>query len=78
MFRLQYSIFINPITFDIVDATAKITGVLKNEDDWEFEIYHHNAMKCGGFSLPNDTSCELNNEIDEEDFHLELSDDENC
>ncbi len=32
----QYSIFINPITFDIVDATAKITGVLKNEDDLKF------------------------------------------
>jgi hypothetical protein len=32
----QYSIFINPITFNLLDATAKITGVLKNEDDFKF------------------------------------------
>lgn len=76
---------INKSKFNSLDnLNTKLKKILKNEDDWEFEIYYHNAMKCGGFSLPNDTACELNNEIietneiDEEDFHLELSDDENC
>ncbi len=32
----QYSVLINPITFNIMDSTAKITGVLKNESDLKF------------------------------------------
>ena len=54
---------------------SRLVDIVKQEDDWEFEIYYHDVIQRGGFSLNNGFK-KIHLELsDEESIHLQLSDD---